>query len=78
VRAWEVTFAGPPFEALAPPGGRGGVISSRGSETLVRVERPEDLDALLDAVRASKGRLISVAPRRETLEDLYLREVGRG
>ena len=75
VRSWEVTFAGPPFEALRLDGARAELISVRGPESLVRVEREPDLDALLDSLRAASGRLISVAARRETLEDIYLREV---
>jgi len=42
----------------------------------VRVEDEADLARLLDAVRARKGRLIAVSGRRDTLEDLYVREVG--
>lgn len=75
VASWEVTFAGPSFESLGLNGLRGTLISVRGSESLVRVEAEPDLDRLLDAVRNRHGRLISVAARRETLEDMYLREV---
>ncbi|MGH9866848.1 MAG: ABC transporter ATP-binding protein [Candidatus Polarisedimenticolia bacterium] len=75
VRSWEVTLAGPPFEALAARGARAEVISARGAETLLRVGAPQDLDGLLDAARTAGARLISVTPRRDTLEDLYLREV---
>ncbi len=75
VRSWEVTWAGPAFESLCGDGLQGELLSARGAESLVRVATEPDLDRLLFAIRGGSGRLISVAARRETLEDLYLREV---
>jgi hypothetical protein len=42
----------------------------------VLVELPEggDLDELLAAARAAGAAVLSVTPRRESLEDLFLRE----
>ena len=83
VESWEVTFAGPAFGALDVDGagGLGGLdaelLSARGEESLVRVKEEAGLTRLLDAVRASGGTLISVAARRETLEDIYMKEVAR-
>ncbi len=45
--------------------------------TLVRVEGVPSLTKLLAAVPAAGGEVLSVWPRRETLEDLFLREIGR-
>ena len=73
VRFWEVTFSGPPWERLAAPAGE--VIAVRGPETLARIHSEEGLAAALEALRGAGGRLISVVPRRDTLEDLYLKEV---
>ena len=70
-----MAYAGPPLEALALAGFGGTLISARGRESLVRVDQESDLNRVLDAVKGSGGTLISVSPRRETLEDLYLREV---
>src|SRR5262245_39233991 len=75
VRSWDVAYAGPSFETLVPDGFAGQLISARGRESLVRVDHERDLNRVLEAVRGAGGTLISVAPRRETLEDLYLREV---
>jgi len=75
VRSWEVTWAGPAFASLQGDGVQGELLSARGAESLVRVASEPDLDRLLQAIRGSSGRLISVSARRETLEDLYLREV---
>ncbi|MFQ5701352.1 MAG: ABC transporter ATP-binding protein [Acidobacteriota bacterium] len=75
VRSWEVTFAGPLFESLSLNGFGGSLISVQGTESLVEVRHEEDLARLIDALRASGGKLISVVGRRETLEELFLREV---
>jgi len=48
-----------------------------GGTTLVRVEGVPSLAKLLAAVPAAGGEVLSVWPRRETLEDLFLREIGR-
>lgn len=73
VRWWEVSFSGPAFDGLGSAAGE--VLSVRGPETLVRVHSEDDLGGLLEAVGRAGGRLISVMPRRDTLEDLYLKEV---
>ncbi|MBI3449189.1 MAG: ABC transporter ATP-binding protein [Acidobacteria bacterium] len=72
VRHWEVTYSGPEFAAL---GAAATLVAVRGTETLVRVTTEGELAALLERVRARGGVLISVMPRRDTLEDLYLKEV---
>lgn len=75
VHSWDVSYAGPPFDALALPGFEGALISVRGRESLVRVDQERDLNRVLEAVKSSGGSLISVSPRRETLEELYMKEV---
>jgi len=79
VRSWEVMYAGPPFAQLmsVAAGGDGGcqLLSDRGPESLVAVHDEKVLSKLLDSIRTQGGRLISVSARRETLEDLYVKEV---
>ncbi len=75
VACWEVTYSGPPLQALELDGLRVTLLSSRGAESLVRVDAEADLSRLIDALRRRGGALISVAGRREALEDLYVREV---
>ena len=60
------------------PAGVGGdrTIAPDGS-TLLRVDGVPSLTKLLAAVPASGGEVVSVWPRRETLEDLFLREIGK-
>ncbi len=45
--------------------------------TLVKVDGVPALTRLLAAVPAAGGEVVSVWPRRESLEDLFLREIGR-
>jgi ABC-2 type transport system ATP-binding protein len=45
--------------------------------TLVRVADVPSLTRLLAAVPGAGGEVVSVWPRRESLEDLFLREIGR-
>lgn len=71
VPAFEVTLAG-----CAAPAGLGlRTLSVRGEEILVRVEGEGGLDRVLKHVFASGGRLVSVAPIRRTLEEIFLREI---
>jgi ABC-2 type transport system ATP-binding protein len=53
-------------------------LSSSGSETLVRVPDVETLTRLLAAAPQSGGKVLSVWPYRETLEDLFMKEVADG
>ncbi|HKQ62860.1 MAG TPA: ABC transporter ATP-binding protein [Candidatus Polarisedimenticolaceae bacterium] len=51
-------------------------VSTDGLQTLVRVRHVEALGRLLAAAADSGAQVQSIWPRRETLEDLFLREVG--
>ncbi len=70
-RWFEVAIVGP-----VPAEWSGEVCSSQGGQTLVRVPDVETLTRLLAATPAAGGQVVSVWPRRETLEDLFLRHVG--
>jgi ABC-2 type transport system ATP-binding protein len=71
VRWFEVSIRG-----SLPPGVPAEALSRRGEETLVRVADVAALTRLLNAVQDDGGQVLSVWPRRDTLEDLFLREVG--
>jgi ABC-2 type transport system ATP-binding protein len=68
----EVSVRGPLPAEL--PGAR---TTAPDGTTLVRVEGVPSLTKLLAAVPSAGGEVLSVWPRRETLEDLFLREIGR-
>lgn len=52
-------------------------LAASGRESLVRVPDAKDLPRVLAAVEAAGARVVSVFPRRRTLEDLFLEEIGR-
>jgi ABC-2 type transport system ATP-binding protein len=54
----------------------GMLLTSQGDERVLRVP-PEEIDQLLDAVRAGSGTVVQIIPNRRTLEDLLLTELGR-
>jgi ABC-2 type transport system ATP-binding protein len=72
VRWIEVAVRGP-----LPELGEAVRLSGSGEETLVRVPDLEALGPLLESVRQRGGQVLSVWPKRDTLEDLFLREIGR-
>ncbi len=53
------------------------VRAASGETTLIRVEGMPELAKLMVSVPVAGGEVISVWPRRESLEDLFLREIGR-
>jgi ABC-2 type transport system ATP-binding protein len=71
---WEVTLRGLDGDLL--PCGR--IVSRRHDEALVRVESPEDLRRILALCNGHGPGLVAVAPARQSLEDLFLRETRRG
>jgi ABC-2 type transport system ATP-binding protein len=72
VRCFEVTVRGAPERM---PGAEH--LSRSGDETLVRVADIDALAPLLEEVRQAGGEVISVWPQRDSLEDLFMREIGR-
>jgi len=71
VRWFEVSVRG------AVPAGPIVLLSSEGAEHLLQVPDVDALAEVLEATRRAGGQVLSVWPRRETLEDLFLREIGR-
>jgi ABC-2 type transport system ATP-binding protein len=68
----EVSIRGP-----IPPDAPGDRTPAPDGSTLVRVDGVPSLTRLLAGVPAAGGEVVSVWPRRETLEDLFMREIGR-
>jgi len=58
-----------------PAGVDAETLSSSGDDTLLRVADVEALTRLMATVNPSGAQVVSVWPRRETLEDLFLREI---
>jgi ABC-2 type transport system ATP-binding protein len=70
----EAIVAGLAPEAFA---GIGESVSAQGDRVLLRIVDEAKVDEVLDLVRGNKGRLISLSPRTETLEDIFVETVTR-
>jgi ABC-2 type transport system ATP-binding protein len=74
VTHWEVAFSG--IDPVALPG-IAAVVSREGNETLAASPNEESMKALVRAILERGGSLHSVIPQRESLEDIFLREISR-
>ena len=70
----EITVSGIAAEAF---GGLGENISAQGDRVLLKVFEEAKVDEVLDLVRDRRGRLVSLSPRTETLEDIFVDTVTR-
>ncbi len=70
----EVTISGLSPEAFR---GLGESISAQGDRVLLKVYDESKVDEVLDLVHGQKGRLVSLSPRTETLEDIFVETVTR-
>jgi ABC-2 type transport system ATP-binding protein len=71
IRWFEVTVLG-----ACPPAPAGELLSASGDETLVRLPDVDALSRFLAAAREAGGQVVSIFPYRQTLEDLFLEEIG--
>jgi ABC-2 type transport system ATP-binding protein len=70
----EATIAGLSPAAFA---GLGESVSAHGDRVLLRIFDESKVDEVLDLVRGQNGRLLSLSPRTETLEDIFVETVTR-
>jgi len=70
----EVTVSGIAAEVF---GDLGESLSVQGDRVLLRVFGEAKVDEVLDLVRDRRGRLVSLSPRTETLEDIFVETVTR-
>lgn len=70
----EVTVSGIAAEAF---GNLGESLSVQGDRVLLKVFEEAKIDEVLDLVRDRRGRLVSLSPRTETLEDIFVETVTR-
>jgi len=70
----EVTVAGLPPQAFA---GLGESVSAQGDRVLLKVYDESRVDEVVGLVHDRKGRLLSLSPRTETLEDIFVDTVTR-
>ncbi|MGA2361218.1 MAG: ABC transporter ATP-binding protein [Candidatus Aminicenantales bacterium] len=68
----EMTVSGLPPEAFR---GLGESVSSQGGRVLLKILEENRVDDILALVRERKGKVISLSPRTETLEDIFVETV---
>jgi ABC-2 type transport system ATP-binding protein len=68
----EMTVSGLPLEAFQ---GLGESVSVQGERVLLKVYEEGRVDDILALVRENKGKLVSLSPRTETLEDIFVETV---
>jgi ABC-2 type transport system ATP-binding protein len=68
----EITVSGVPSEAFR---GLGESVSVRGDRVFLRILEESRVDDILALVREKKGKVISLSPRTETLEDIFVETV---
>jgi len=78
VSSVEMVVTGLPDAGIQEAERQGGKVVSRGAQVLLRLDDPSRVDSLVDLVRRSGGRLVSLVPQKRTLEDLFLEEVKAG
>ncbi len=76
VRFWDVALAGCPEETRGWDGAE--LITKSGDQMLLRVELEGELQSLLDRARGAGARVVSVAPHKASLEDLFLSHMPGG
>jgi ABC-2 type transport system ATP-binding protein len=77
VKDIEVVISGLRPETLNAVRGSAKKVLEREGDVLVILEREEDVDALIRQALAEGAKLVSMTPRRETLEEYFIREVTR-
>lgn len=65
----EIILSGVEIEKLA---GLGESLSTHGGKVLLKVFEQENIDSVLKLVQAEKGKVHSLVPRTETLEDFFV------
>jgi ABC-2 type transport system ATP-binding protein len=73
VRQVEVTARVP--SGAREPFARGRLLAAEGDQLTVAFDDPEAADAAVAAVATGGGRVVSVTPHRETLEDFFVRRI---
>jgi ABC-2 type transport system ATP-binding protein len=74
VRHVEIELAGVDDALRARLAARSASATTVGANVVFTVEGEAHVDAVIDAARAGGARVIAVMPRRETLEDLFVRK----
>jgi len=74
IKSWEICLKGLLPETINQLKEQGLFLLQRGEETILQVKESE-INKLLLELLAKGGKLISVIPRKETLEELYVKKI---
>jgi ABC-2 type transport system ATP-binding protein len=74
IKSFEICIKGLPIETINNLRERGLPLIQRGEEAFIRIEEVKVNDLLHDLLNKG-GELISLIPRKETLEDLYVSQI---
>jgi len=77
VSSYELAFKGISKEALERARAYCSRLLEKGSEIFAEVDSRDELNRLIDLIRAEEGVLLSLTPRKESLEDLFIHEIQR-
>lgn len=72
----EITITGLSREGLEELGKLGLETKQLGDKLLLTVEGEEKVDQAVDLIKGRGGRLISLIPHKETLEEIFIKEMG--
>jgi ABC-2 type transport system ATP-binding protein len=78
VHTYEVTFKKVGKDGLEKARVLCSRLVEKENEVFAWAENEEKLQALVDLIRSDGGILLSLAPRKETLEDVFMQEIKRG
>jgi len=78
VTAVELVMEGAPDRMPSMVCELGGTAAKQGPRLLVTVAGADQAQAVLDYLRAGRGKLVSMTPHKRSLEDLFLKEAGMG
>jgi ABC-2 type transport system ATP-binding protein len=78
VRAFEVTFKNVGKESLEKARAFCSRLVEKEDQVFAWAENEEKLQSLVDLIRSEGGILLSLVPRKETLEDVFMHEIQRG
>lgn len=76
VKSIELVVEGLHGEAVAEILGIGATVVARGNQALISVSDEARVNKCLEILRQRNGRLVSLLPLKQSLEDLFLKEAG--
>ena len=74
IKVWEITYTGLPTESSAAIEDKGIEVIKSGDRVLIKVDDESQARSILEEIGKLGGKLISFGPRRDSLEDVFVRK----